>query len=145
MEHISGVFERRTSRIKRMVGAIDCSHIKVHPKQEEQGLYINRKQYCSVLLSAVCDHRCFFMAVDTGFPGKMGDSRALQYTSWKNAMRMFGNAGYFLYGDAGCPLKRWLLAGYRNLAKCTQDQLKFNTHGSRGRVIIGCAFGKLKG
>lgn len=64
---------------------------------------------------------------------------------WKNAVDWFGKYGYFIYGDAGYPLRSWLLTGFRNLNKCSGDELMFNQHGSRGRVIVECAYGKLKG
>jgi len=142
---ISSVFELR-SGIPGVLGAIDCTHIRVSPKANEQGSYINRKGYYSLVVSAVCDYRGYFMSVHTGYPGKMSDSKALQLSDlWESAWAMFGQFGYFLYGDAGYPLKLWLLTGFRNAAKCTNEQLKFNTHGSRARVIIECAFGKVKG
>lgn len=73
MEAIASVFERRTL-IPGMIGAIDCSHIRVTPRRRDQGSYMNRKGFCSVILSAVCDYRGYFMSVDTGFPGRMADS-----------------------------------------------------------------------
>lgn len=83
------------------------------------------------------------MSIDSGFPGKTHDSDALQQSRiWKEHEKLFG--GYAIYGDAAYPLKSWLLTGYRNRNK-TPDQVKFNRQGSRARVIVECAFGKLKG
>lgn len=142
---IASVFELR-SLIPNILGAIDGTHVRVSPKRREQLSYINRKGYYSVLVSAVCDYRGYFMSVDLGFPGKMGDSRALQLSPlWTTAWEMFGKHGYYLYGDSGYPLLMWLLVGFRGLATCTAEQLKFNQYGSRARVIIECAFGKVKG
>ena len=58
-------------------------------------------------------------------------------------MRWFGGLGYYIYGDAAYPLRSWLMVGFRNPEN--EDQERFNTHGSKARVIIECAFGKLKG
>jgi hypothetical protein len=51
--------------------------------------------------------------------------------------------GYYIYGDAAYPLRSWLMVGFRNPQN--EDQERFNMHGSKARVIIECAFGKLKG
>lgn len=58
-------------------------------------------------------------------------------------MHWFGRFGYYIYGDAAYPLRSWLLVGFRNAAN--EEQEKFNTLGSKARVIVECAFGKLKG
>lgn len=142
---IASVFEL-ISLIPNIIGAIDGTHLRVSPKRKEQVSYINRKGFYSVLVSAVCDYRGYFMSVDVGFPGKMADTRALKLSPlWTSAWTLFGQHGYYLYGDSGYPLLRWLLVGFRGLATCTADQLKFNQYGSRSRVIIECAFGKVKG
>ena len=51
--------------------------------------------------------------------------------------------GYYIYGDAAYPLRSWLMVGFRNPQN--EDQERFNMHGFKARVIIECAFGKLKG
>ena len=137
-------FELR-SGIPRIIGCIDGSHAQVHPKRSKQEYYINRKGYCSVVLSAVVDPRGLFMSIDTGYCGRMGDSRILQLSPlWKNAYEIFGKYGFQIYGDAAYPLREWLLVGYRNRYSLNAMQAHFNRCGTRARLIVEAAFGKLK-
>ena len=143
-QRLSDSFELR-SGIPRIIGCIDGSHVKVHPKRSKQEYYINRKGYCSVVLSAVVDPRGLFMSIDTGYCGRMGDSWILQLSPlWTNAHEIFGKYGFQIYGDAAYPLREWLLVGYRNRYSLSAMQARFNRCGSRARVIVEAAFGKLK-
>jgi DDE superfamily endonuclease len=59
-----------------------------------------------VILQAVCDPRGFFLCIDVGFPGRMADAKVLRFTPlYRKAMQWFGNAGYYIYGDAAYPLR----------------------------------------
>jgi hypothetical protein len=78
MDRNAQAFERR-SGIRNIIGAIDGSHIRVPPPKKMQMSYFNRKSYYSIILSAVVDARGSFMSVDTGFPGRMSDSKVLRY------------------------------------------------------------------
>ena len=108
----------------------------------------------------------------------MSDSKVLKYCAlWRFAENWFGRFGFYIYGDAAYPLRKWLMVGEMGLlSDCetllllfnlhlrfiaalyttgtsqvgyrkasTPQQEKFNTHGSKARVIVECAFGKLKG
>jgi hypothetical protein len=57
-------------------------------------------------------------------------------------VRWFGGLGYYIYGDTAYPLRSWLMVGFRNPEN--EDQDCFNTQRPKARVIIVCAFGKLK-
>jgi len=135
----------KRSGIPGIIGALDGSHIGVHPPAGQKAGYINYRRETTIILSAVVDPRGFFMCVSSGFPGKTHDAGALQQTPlWTEHGEWFSKAGYCIYGDAAYPLKDWLLTGFRHRKK-TDDEIKFNRQGSRARVIIECAFGKLKG
>ena len=100
--------------------------------------------FYSVILSAVTGPRGEFFCVDIGFPGRMSDSKILRYCPlYTSAMGWFGELGFFIYGDAAYCLREWLIVGFRNPRD--DDERKFNEHGSKARVIVECAFGKLKG
>ena len=143
MERESAAFEAR-SGIKGIIGAIDGSHIRVAPPRRDQKAFYNRKSFYSVILSAVVGSRGQFLDIATGFPGRMSDSKVLRYQDlYRKADEWFGDFGYFIYGDAAYCLRTWLIVGFRNPRSA--DELKFNEHGSKARVIVECAFGKLKG
>ena len=46
------------------------------------------------------------MCIDVVFPGRMADAKVLRFTPlYRKAMQWFGNAGYYIYGDAAYPLR----------------------------------------
>ncbi len=144
MERCAATMELR-SGLRDIIGALDGSHIRIHPYQGINSAYFNHKQFYSIILSAVVDARGLFMCVDTGFPGKMHDASVLRRSSlFRNHRRWFSNDGFSLYADAAYPLCSWLMTGFRN-ANQTPEQRDFNKCGSRARVIVEMAFGKLKG
>ena len=53
---------------------------------------------------------------------------------YRYAVQWFGRFGYYIYGDAAYPLRSWLMVGFRNPS--TEDEEKFNTHGSKARVVV---------
>ena len=52
---------------------------------------------------------------------------------------------YVILGDVAYLLKSWLLKPYRENVNTPPEQKYFNYRLSRARIIIECAFGKLKG
>jgi len=142
LERNAHAFERR-SMIPNIVGAIDGSHIRVAAPRRNEDSYFNRKKYHSVILQGIVDPRGYFMSADCGFPGRMGDAKVLRYTAvYQNAMKWFGRFGYYIYGDDAYPLRPWLMTGY---SKPNAEQEIFNHYGSKARIIVEAAFGKLKG
>ena len=59
-------------------GAIDGSHIPVKAPQECPENYINRKNFHSVNLTAICDDEMRFLDCYAGWPGSVHDSRVLK-------------------------------------------------------------------
>jgi hypothetical protein len=84
------------------------------------------------------------MCVDVGFPGRMADPKVLRCTElYRRATQWFGRLNYYIYGDAAYPLRSWLMTGYRH--NPTPQEELFNHFGSKARIIVEAAFGKLKG
>ena len=52
---------------------------------------------------------------------------------------------YVIIADAAYPLRSWLLKPYRENIGTPEENKNFNYRLSRARIIIECAFGKLKG
>lgn len=123
------------SGIPRIIGALDSTHIAVHPQHDLTEGYRNYKNYYSVVLQAVVGPRGLFICIHCGFPGKTHDSKVLRNSNmWMHHRKWFSSSGYSVYGDAAYPLLGWLLTGFRNRQKST-DQIMFNRQGSRARVI----------
>lgn len=55
------------------------------------------------------------------------------------------NIPVFLIGDPAYPLKPWLLKGFSDPGHLTREQQLFNYRLSRARMVVECAFGRLKG
>ena len=139
-------FRRRTG-FPHIVGAIDGCHIPVSPPPHLARRYYNYKNFHSIILSGIVDAQGRFLSMDTGFYGRLGDSGCLKHSPiWHESVHgpLFSRLGYYLYGDSAYPLKHWLLKGYP-ASTATEEQIKFNTRGSRARVIVECSYGKLKG
>ena len=66
------------SEINGAIGAVDCSHIAILPREDERMAYTNRKCFYSVHLLAVVDARGRFTFVDVGCAGSMADTTVLR-------------------------------------------------------------------
>ena len=56
------------------IGAIDGKHIRLKAPRNSGSLYFNYKEYYSMVLLAVVDSHCKFIAVDIGSYGREGDA-----------------------------------------------------------------------
>uniref|UniRef100_A0A8C3TGR7 DDE Tnp4 domain-containing protein n=1 Tax=Chelydra serpentina TaxID=8475 RepID=A0A8C3TGR7_CHESE len=118
-------------------GAIDGTHIPILAPDHQ---YINRKGYFSMVLQALVDHKGRFTNINVGWPGKVHDAR------------VFKNSGLFkrlqqgmptvILGDPAYPLMPWLMKPYTG-ALDTEKEL-FNYRLSKCRMVVECAFGRLK-
>ncbi|XP_069819610.1 uncharacterized protein [Dendropsophus ebraccatus] len=59
------------------IGAVDGKHVRVQQPPRSGSLYFNYKKYFSVVLMAVADVNCKFLAIKVGTYGGTGDSRVL--------------------------------------------------------------------
>ena len=139
------------------VGALDSTHIPIIAPSDSHNDYYNRKCFYSIILQGVCDNSGLFWNVDIGFPGKAHDSRVLSNSTLFDqaengqlfppvTQNIHGrDILYVLVGDAAYPLKTWLMKPFRENINTPGDEKNFNYRLSRARIIIECAFGKLKG
>ncbi|CAM4462684.1 unnamed protein product [Lepidochelys olivacea] len=135
-------------------GAIDGTHIPILAPEHQAGEYINRKGYFSIVLQALVDHKGRFTNINVGWPGKVHDAR------------IFRNSGLFqklqegtffpdqkitvgdvempicILGDPAYPLMPWLMKPYTSSLDSSQEL--FNYRLSKCRMVVECAFGRLK-
>ncbi|CAM5161408.1 unnamed protein product [Natator depressus] len=55
-------------------GVIDGTHIPILAPEHQGGQYINRKEYFSMVLQALADHKRRFTNINVGWPGKVHDA-----------------------------------------------------------------------
>jgi hypothetical protein len=141
-----------------VAGAIDGTHISIRKPYVGPEDYFNFKSSGDTIqMQAVDDRHKRFLDVAVGMPGSTHDSRMLR----RSALFQQAETGTlfdpevnvegftpFLLGDAGYPLKQWLLTPYRDGPgraghRSVLERL-FNKKLSRGRSVVENAFGILK-
>ncbi|KAK7926068.1 hypothetical protein WMY93_008378 [Mugilogobius chulae] len=148
---------RERWKLPQVAGAIDGTHIGIIAPAEEPADYYNRKNFYSVILQAVVDHRMKFWDINVGWPGKVHDARVLAnsslYMRGENGTLFPGwierlnnvDVPIHILGDAAYPLLPWLLKPYPVGRGLTEAQTHFNYRLSQGRMTVERAFGRLKG
>lgn len=127
-----------------VIGAIDGTHIRINAPKEHGQSYVNRKNYHSIILQAVCLPNMKFSHIYSGWPGSVHDSRVLKNSElWENG-EVACQSNHIL-GDGAYPIKKWLLTPYRDTGNLNAEQRRFNYVHSSTRTVIERAFGILKG
>ena len=137
-------------------GAIDGTHIPIVAPAENHTDYFNRKQFHSVIMQAVVNHDYRFLNISVGHCGKHHDGYVLQHSAlfdkatsgqlipdWYQEINGVNVPLYFV-GDPAYPLLPWLMKGFPTTG-LTEAQKYFNYRQSRARMVVECAFGRLKG
>ena len=140
------------------IGAIDGTHIPIIAPKENALDYFNRKGHHSVVMQALVSFDYTFMDVYIGWPGSVHDARVLsnsrifleavagtllpgQHTRVINGT----NVPLLIIGDPAYPLLPWLMKPFSENGRLTEKQRYFNYRLSRARMVVECAFGRLKG
>ncbi|KAJ3665365.1 hypothetical protein Zmor_000862 [Zophobas morio] len=128
----------------RVVGAIDCTHIKItSPGGENAELYRNRKGYFSINVEAVCDAHLIIRHIVARWPGSVHD--ATIFNDGPLPVNFQGGrhgANNFLLGDSGYPCKLFLLTPL--LHPRTPAEVAYNTAHKKTRNTVERCFGVLK-
>ena len=126
-------------------GAIDGSHIPVKAPQECPENYINRQNFHSVNLTAICDDEMRFLDCYAGWPGSVHDSRVFKNSDfYKTVNDKFQDDSYLL-GDSTYTLETWMKTPFKDRGNLTPQQLRFNFIHPSTRMVIERAFSLLKG
>lgn len=136
------------------IGAIDGKHVKVKSPHHSGSLYYNYKQYFSILLQAVVDANCKFIAVDIGTEGRqcdssnfrsstlfqMLDSGRLNIPTERAIPGTNITTPFVLIGDGGYPLLDYLMKPFPERNSDDRKRI-YNYRLSRARRSVECAFG----
>ncbi|KAM4561961.1 uncharacterized protein V3H82_015823 [Fundulus diaphanus] len=130
----------------KAAGAIDGCHVRIKPPSGPDGhCYRNRKLFSSIILQAVCDHQGRFIDTYVGWPGSVHDSRVLRHSPLYRR-GFYPPPGHFILADGGYPCLQHplpLITPFKRPVEGVGAQ-RFNSHHSRARSIIECAFGMMK-
>ncbi|KAK4887402.1 hypothetical protein RN001_003673 [Aquatica leii] len=129
----------RIARFPRVVGAIDCTHIKLQsPGGDNAENFRNRKGYFSLNVQAICDSKTCFVDVVARWPRAVHDTHIFN----NSAIMMFesGEMGsHLLLGDSGYPLRSYLLTPIDEPR--TEAETVYNEAHIRTRNVIERTFG----
>lgn len=72
------------AQFPNVVGLIDGTHIRVIVPKNIEYVYVNRKNYHSINVQAVCDHNGAFTNIVAKWPGSTHDSRIFKESQLPN-------------------------------------------------------------
>ena len=138
-------------------GAIDGLHIPIIAPTRNHQDYFNRKGWHSIVLQALVDHEYKFMHTYVGWPGSVHDARIFSNSDlyakgesgelMPNRIKRINNVDVpvMILGDAAYPMLPWIMKPYPGTGTLSRKQCHFNYRLSRVRMVVECAFGRLKG
>lgn len=127
----------------RVVGAIDCTHIKIQsPGGERAELYRNRKGYFSLNVQCICDADLKLRHIVARWPGSVHDSTIFNHSPLPAEFEMGTYGNGFLLGDSGYACKPYLLTPL--LTPETRAEVNYNRAQIRTRNTVERFFGVLK-
>jgi hypothetical protein len=127
----------------RVIGAIDCTHIKVQsPGGEDGEIYRNRKSYFSLNTQMICDSELRILNVVARWPRSVHDSTIFMNS---RVRVLFENGQYrnvILLGDSGYPNKSYLFTPL--LHPRQPAEVRYNERHVSTRNVIERCFGVIK-
>ena len=136
---------RRHRRLPGVIGAVDGGHIPVKAPEDCPENYVNRKNFHSVNLTAICDHEMRFLDCYAGWPGSVHDSRVFKNSDFYQTVGNKFQDDSYLLGDSAYTLETWMIVPFRDNGNLTPQQRRFNFIHSSTRMVIERAFSLLKG
>ncbi|XP_069615894.1 uncharacterized protein [Ranitomeya imitator] len=139
------------------LGAVDGKHISIAKAAGTGSEYYNYKKYFSIVLMAIADANCKFMAVDIGAYGRSNDSQVFKTSpmgrclygdtyDFPPARPLPGTTGppmpYVCVSDEAFQLSPHLLKPYSSRI-LTRTKKVFNYRLTRARRVVECVFGIL--
>jgi len=132
------------------VGAIDCTHVCVHPPVADSNAYADRSRRHSVVAQAVVDHTGLFRDAFVGCAGSLHDMRVFKESSLFERITRgeVVTDDDFLVADSGYACRAYTVTPFDRRgggAAPTSLETAFNVAHARTRGIVERSFGQLKG
>ncbi|KAJ1201616.1 hypothetical protein NDU88_005422 [Pleurodeles waltl] len=130
------------SRFPHVLGAIDCTHVRLVPPAATEHLYRNRKHTHSINVQAIVDHQGLFTNIVAKYPGSVHDSFICCHSTINQHFQdgRYGNG--LLVADQGYGIQPWILTLFGNPS--TTAERAYNDADRRTRSIVERTFGILK-
>ncbi|XP_069502377.1 putative nuclease HARBI1 [Ambystoma mexicanum] len=125
-----------------VIGVLDCSHMELVVQHAVELVYRIRKQYHSINVQMVRNARKMITHCCARYPGSTHDSMVLQNSVLPRYMEQHAARRAWLLGDAGYPLKLWLLTPVMN--PLNRHEEDYNRAHTLTCVVIEQTFGLLK-
>lgn len=85
-----------------VVGAIDCTHIRIMPPQRDiAGLFLNRKNFFSINVQVICNEEMRILNIVARWPGATHDSKIFNSSKVCQELEHGIYGPIFLLGDGG--------------------------------------------
>jgi hypothetical protein len=137
------------SGIRKIIGAIDGTYIKIDAPAADQDAYINRKCYHSITLQAICDNKMRFIDCFAGYPSSVHDARIFRNSPIYKSIRVNSEPYFpndqFILGDKAYPSMSWCLVPYKRSQSMTAEQIRFNKKHSSAHTTVERSFALLFG
>ncbi|XP_026488745.2 putative nuclease HARBI1 [Vanessa tameamea] len=127
----------------RILGAIDCTHIKINsPGGYQAETFRNRKGFFSLNVQIVCDAKLCIRNVVARWPGSVHDSTIYNDSPLCAQFERGDYANFVLLGDSGYPCRHYLLTPLLNPNTIAEEA--YNRAQVASRNPIERLFGVLK-
>jgi len=124
-----------------VIGCVDGTHIWIRRPRDHEADYVNRKNYHSINVQVICDHRGKWLNVVARWPGSTHDSHVLRSSSIWDRMEEGRVNGYIL-GDSGYRCTRWLMTPL--LQPNNEAERRYNAAHKGTRVLVEQSIGRWK-
>ena len=132
------------NNMDNVIGAIDWCHTPISGRDENNEVFINRKQFPSLVLQACCDHNMKFTDCFIGYPGSVHDARVFENSDLhertsSDTISMVSN-GLYIVADSAYKLEPYMMTPFKDNGCLTKVQKKYNFVQPSTRNVIERAF-----